>query len=325
MADTNERGAVVAEMLAVGPHEEVFGNRIHEWANALRDQPAARVGAEVVVPEGYVLVPDRIHVSPEQWESAQFAFGGPGAGIGPDDSDFLPCTLWVGHCEMDDGSKVHGLQVSCDECPEEGSITLAEFPPASLTPPPTVNGGRDDAERDADIYGTGFLVDGKRVAPDRVQIIVRKAGPSIGESPTAIIQPESALQGEDYTPGLLDFTAPPRVWLQIDTDGDNTDRSEAIPREAWPDLTWCYESIGGQEVQYVRADLAHPAPQESESGDTARLNWLASLPLTVEFDYETTPPGVLLTLSAPAGTRAWLDLRKTVDAAIVASEGKANG
>lgn len=59
----------------------------------------------------------------------------------------------------------------------------------------------------------------------------------------------------------LDASAPERIWLQVDTDGDNDDRSEPIPRESWDELTWHYEPIGGQEVEYVRVDLAHPAPK----------------------------------------------------------------
>lgn len=56
--------------------------------------------------------------------------------------------------------------------------------------------------------------------------------------------------------GPMDLSAPPFVWLQVDTDGDNEDRSEAIPPEAWDHLSWHYESIGGQEVRYIREDLA---------------------------------------------------------------------
>ena len=63
--------------------------------------------------------------------------------------------------------------------------------------------------------------------------------------------------------GELDRSAPPKVWLQVDTDGDDEDRSEPIPRENWSDLTWCYEPIGGQEVVYIRADLATPQPASS--------------------------------------------------------------
>jgi hypothetical protein len=55
---------------------------------------------------------------------------------------------------------------------------------------------------------------------------------------------------------VLTESAPEKVWLQVDTDGDSEDRSQPIQRENWSDLTWCYESIGGQEVVYVREDIA---------------------------------------------------------------------
>ena len=54
----------------------------------------------------------------------------------------------------------------------------------------------------------------------------------------------------------MDLSAPERIWLQIDTGGNSEDRSQPIQRESWADLTWCYDSLGGQEVGYVRADLA---------------------------------------------------------------------
>lgn len=60
----------------------------------------------------------------------------------------------------------------------------------------------------------------------------------------------------DYVPGELDKTAPERIWLQIDTFASSNDRSEP-----WPgadDVTWQDESIGGLEIQYVRADLVVP-------------------------------------------------------------------
>lgn len=76
------------------------------------------------LPAGWVLVPERMHVPADAWESAAFSFGGPAAGEG---EAYLDCTLWVGNIENDDGTKTYGLHVSCDECPEEGSITLAEF------------------------------------------------------------------------------------------------------------------------------------------------------------------------------------------------------
>lgn len=56
----------------------------------------------------------------------------------------------------------------------------------------------------------------------------------------------------NYTPGNLDRTAPEKIWLQINIDGDNSDRDEP-----WPGadvVTWQDEPIGGLEIQYVRAD-----------------------------------------------------------------------
>lgn len=58
----------------------------------------------------------------------------------------------------------------------------------------------------------------------------------------------------DYVPGVLDRTAPERVWLQIDPAGNNEDREDEWPKV--PDgVSWCWHSIGGLEIQYVRADL----------------------------------------------------------------------
>ncbi|RIA19023.1 hypothetical protein DFO63_4141 [Stenotrophomonas sp. AG209] len=81
------------------------------------------------VPAGFVLVPKQFGIPAEAWDAAAFAFGGPSTG---EDQPFLDCTAWIGEITGDDGEKAHGLHISCDECPEEGSITLAEFaaPPA---------------------------------------------------------------------------------------------------------------------------------------------------------------------------------------------------
>ena len=70
----------------------------------------------------------------------------------------------------------------------------------------------------------------------------------------------------DYVPGELDRTAPPRIWLQIDTSADNSERDDKWPE---PDgVSWCWESIGGLEIQYVRADLAQqPAAVDGECVD----------------------------------------------------------
>lgn len=62
----------------------------------------------------------------------------------------------------------------------------------------------------------------------------------------------------DYVPGRLDLEAPPRIWLQIDTAGDNDDRDDHWPGSE--NVTWQDESIGGLEIEYVRADLATQNP-----------------------------------------------------------------
>lgn len=86
----------------------------------------------VVVPDGYVLVPEKFGIPADAWGAAAFAYGGPATGEG---ENYMDCTAWVGYIEDDDGAKRYGLHVSCDECPEEGSITVAEFPEASPSPP----------------------------------------------------------------------------------------------------------------------------------------------------------------------------------------------
>lgn len=56
--------------------------------------------------------------------------------------------------------------------------------------------------------------------------------------------------------GEMDLTAPEKIWLQVDTGGDSEDRSEPIPRYCWDNLTWSAERMGGQEVTYIREDIA---------------------------------------------------------------------
>ena len=62
---------------------------------------------------------------------------------------------------------------------------------------------------------------------------------------------------EEVVPGELDKTAPEIIWLQIDTLASNDDRDELWPGD--DGVSWCSESIGGLEVQYVRADIYREA------------------------------------------------------------------
>lgn len=56
----------------------------------------------------------------------------------------------------------------------------------------------------------------------------------------------------------MTLSAPPKVWLQVDTGALEDDEREEIPRDCWDQLTWCAESLGGHEVVYIREDLATP-------------------------------------------------------------------
>ncbi|WP_414498026.1 hypothetical protein [Stenotrophomonas maltophilia] len=76
------------------------------------------------IPAGFVLVPEKFGIPAEVWEGVEFVIGGPGTGEG---EAYLDSTAWVGDLLQDDGSAVYGLHLSCDECPEEGSVTLSVF------------------------------------------------------------------------------------------------------------------------------------------------------------------------------------------------------
>jgi len=69
----------------------------------------------------------------------------------------------------------------------------------------------------------------------------------------------------EVVPGELDKTAPEIIWLQIDTSESNKERDELWPGD--DGVTWCSESIGGIEIQYVRADLYTDMAKRLEAAD----------------------------------------------------------
>lgn len=77
------------------------------------------------VPDGYVLVPECMHLSHEAIESitAHCGDGQEDAGYGP----YSDGVLWVGEVEEEDGSKTYGIHIATADYPEEGSTTLLEF------------------------------------------------------------------------------------------------------------------------------------------------------------------------------------------------------
>jgi hypothetical protein len=61
--------------------------------------------------------------------------------------------------------------------------------------------------------------------------------------------------------------APERIWLQVNPEGDASDTGYPADHEG---VTWCWHSIGGQEVEYVRADRAALSARKPLSGHEAR-------------------------------------------------------
>lgn len=106
--------------------ERFFAHRPYSAENvveaicaALSEQPATPAPVQVPWPQS-------VTVEASAWEAAAFHFGGPGTS---EDGEYLDCTLWVGEIDNEEGEpKVFGLHIMCNECPEEGSITIAELP-----------------------------------------------------------------------------------------------------------------------------------------------------------------------------------------------------
>lgn len=75
------------------------------------------------IPEGYVLVPQEMHLSSEAMEGICFHCGDGGHQFG----EFTDGTLFVGEVDYGDGKKVHGLHIATADYPEEGCATICEF------------------------------------------------------------------------------------------------------------------------------------------------------------------------------------------------------
>lgn len=96
--------------------------RIEELEDHQRAQPAS-------VPEGYALVPERMHLDADTLAAIGFVAGG----ASDDDARaeepkaWSEAILWVGNIVGDDGKETYGLNVANAEYPEEGSAQLVEF------------------------------------------------------------------------------------------------------------------------------------------------------------------------------------------------------
>lgn len=120
-----------------------------------------------------------------------------------------------------------------------------------------------------------------------VRMCAEVLGPMISAIDAHLVsQPAEQPMGErfalGYVPGELDRTAPEVIYLQVDTAGDNDDRSEPWTGHMDENVSWCAEPIGGLEIQYVRADLiAQPKPEQAKpeqaTGDGVTVESILSI------------------------------------------------
>ncbi|EOX9054102.1 hypothetical protein ACPW65_001892 [Enterobacter roggenkampii] len=78
------------------------------------------------IPDGYVLVPQEMHLSSEAMEGICFHCGDGGFAFG----EFTDGLLFVGAIDDSDGQKIHGLHIATADYPEEGCATICAFLPA---------------------------------------------------------------------------------------------------------------------------------------------------------------------------------------------------
>lgn len=107
----------------------------------------------------------------------------------------------------------------------------------------------------------------------------------------------------DYVPGELDRTAPVRIWLQIDTVASSNDREEPWP--GCDDVTWQDESIGGLEIQYVRADLVVPMLTSARVSDGWQLVPIEPTQEMLEMAHALDPLGCDVEYAADVYPAIW--------------------
>lgn len=145
VAVTEQRDALVVENVALKDaiecHKHGFtvceacgeenGSFNDDVCRVLNETPAteAAIAAQraeaqaEVIPEGYVLVPQEMHLPAESMEGICFHCGDGGHQFG----EFTDGTLFVGEVDYGDGKKVYGLHIATAEYPEEGCSTICEF------------------------------------------------------------------------------------------------------------------------------------------------------------------------------------------------------
>lgn len=108
-----------------GVEDEFYHNALQVMAEVETPSTDAYLNAvrAEAIPEGYVLVPQQMHLSADAMESLCFHCGDGGFAFG----EFTEGLLWVGDIENDDGTKTYGLNVATADYPDEGSANISEF------------------------------------------------------------------------------------------------------------------------------------------------------------------------------------------------------
>lgn len=93
-------------------------------------------------------------------------------------------------------------------------------------------------------------------------------------------------EDDDIEIDRLTPSAPERIWLQIDA-GDS-DRSGPYPADH-DGISWCWESVGGAEVDYLRSDLVRAVLPQNWQDDPG---WARLAPLLGASEPAASAPAI---------------------------------
>jgi hypothetical protein len=131
---------------------------------------------------------------------------------------------------------------------------------------------------------------------------------SVSESPAA--------EGAVGVPVVV-ATAPERIWLQVAGSDDGYGAGEMFPSDH-DGITWCQDSIGGVQVEYVRADI-HPQPASAEPAyDRALIAKMLQMPFA--YTAAAAVEQVTLLQAADNASEAHTAMRPSAEPASVSEE-----
>jgi hypothetical protein len=220
----------------------------------------------IEVPDGYVLVPARMELTPENMEALAFMLGGD-----PDAKDaderWNGGTLWVGETVGDNGEKYYGLNVANVECYEEGSIPIVEFAAA-----PAASGGEDDPYAFSESRR-----EHEAACRDRMNVSgVFKAHPPSGASVSerARNMLSAAYREADMHEHAYNLTHYPRTTTsEQEVALSAIERALSSPRQEGEAVAWSVIQIGNRGAAYDSSDTKRAFTYDHQPGniDASRL------------------------------------------------------